>query len=295
MDKQIDEYLDRLNNELKGCDRSLIQDALADAREHLSTALDNALKEAPRLKREEVWQRVVDKFGTAVEVASAYREAETRLGSRLTSIRPSRQKPVLSRFLGALADARAWGAFIYALLSFLTGLVYCSWAIVGGLFSVLALFFIFGIPFAGLFLFSLRGIALVEGRVVEALLAVRMPRKPLFVSPDLKWTAKIKTLFFAAQTWKALVYFILQFPLGVLYLFVIGGLFVFSLAFIASPVLEWGFHLPLELLGAEAFTPAWLLPLVCLAGFVLLPLTLHLAKWAGKLHGRYAKAMLVKD
>lgn len=35
MIKTVDEYLDKLKDELAGCDPSLIQDALADAEEHL--------------------------------------------------------------------------------------------------------------------------------------------------------------------------------------------------------------------------------------------------------------------
>jgi hypothetical protein len=40
--------------------------------------------------------------------------------------------------------------------------------------------FIFGLPIAIFFLYSVRGFALLEGRIVEALLGVRMPRRPLF-------------------------------------------------------------------------------------------------------------------
>jgi hypothetical protein len=295
MNKRIDEYLDRLKDELKGSDRALVQDALADVRDHLILAFESALRETPGRQEQDVWQQLIEKFGTPAETALAYKDAEARLGSPLASVRTARPKSFLAAFLGVFTEARAWGALIFCLLSFLTGLIYSTWAIVGGLFSLLSLLLIIGIPVAGLFLFSLTGIALVEGRIVEALLAVRMPRRPLFVSRELTWLKKIKTLLFAARTWKAFLYFVLQFPLGFLYLVIIGGLFVFSLIFIASPILELVFRLPLDLMGDNVFTPIWLLPLVFLAGLLMLPLTLHLAKWIGKLHGRYAKAMLVGD
>ena len=121
-----------------------------------------------------------------------------------------------------------------------------------------------------------------------------MPHKPLFVNQELKWTQQLKSLFSEAQTWKIFLYMLLLFPLGLIYFLLIGGLFVLSLSFISSPVMELIFHLPLELVGNEAFTPVWLLPLVCITGFFMLPLTLHLAKFVGKLHGRYAKVMLVR-
>jgi hypothetical protein len=295
MNKRIDEYLDRLRDELKGSDRALVQDALADARDHLTLAFENALRETPDRQEQDVWQQLVEKFGSPAETASAYIEAEARLGSPLTSVRSARSKSLLTAFLGVFTEAQAWGALIFCLLAFLTGLIYCTWTMVGGLFSLLSLLFIIGIPVAGLFLLSLTGIALVEGRIVEALLAVRMPRRPLFVSRELTWLKKIKALLFAARTWKTFLYLVAQFPLGFLYLIIIGGLFVLSLSFIASPILELVFHLPLDLMGDNVFTPIWLLPLVFLAGLILLPLTLHVAKWIGKLHGRYAKAMLVGD
>ncbi len=73
-----------------------------------------------------------------------------------------------------------------------------------------------------------------------------------------------------------------------------AALLLFSLAFITAPVAELVFHKPLELLSGESFTPVWLLPFVSVAGFFLLALTLHLAKWVGKVHGRWAKSMLVR-
>ena len=91
-----------------------------------------------------------------------------------------------------------------------------------------------------------------------------------------------------------MLYGILQFPLGLLYFGVIGGMFLFALAFITAPVLELVFHLPLDLMGPDEFTPLWLLPLVFLGGLLLLPLTFHVAKKVGQWHGRYAKAMLVR-
>ena len=39
----------------------------------------------------------------------------------------------------------------------------------------------------------------------------------------------------------------------------------------------------------------WLIPIVILAGFVVLLLTMHVARWAGRLHGLIAKNLLVKN
>ena len=294
MPKSVREYLVQLKQALKGSDRALVQDALSDAEEHLQTALENTLMDSSDLTEAEALESIIEKYGNPVEVAAAYRAVENRLAPALAPSKTLQPQSVVARFFGITAEPRAWGGFLYALLSCLTGIIYCAWVVIGGCFSLLSLLFIIGVPIAGAFLLSLRGIALMEGRIVEALLGVRMPRKSLFVSRDLKWAEKLKALFTESHTWKALVYLVLQFPLGLIYLFVIGGLFVISLSFITSPVMELAFHLPLELLGTDAFTPAWLLPVVCAAGIFLLPLTLHVAKLLGKLHGHYAKALLVR-
>jgi len=50
---------------------------------------------------------------------------------------------------------------------------------------------------------------------------------------------------------------------------------------------------PLITFAEPYFPPGWLVPFSCLAGILLLPLTLHFTKRLGRWHGRYAKAMLV--
>ena len=73
-------------------------------------------------------------------------------------------------------------------------------------------------------------------------------------------------------------------------------MFALSLAFITTPLRELGFNIPLAYInGIEYFTPVSLLPLEILAGILLWTLTMHLVRWIGGLHGRYAKALLVTD
>jgi hypothetical protein len=297
MVESIESYLKQLKREMRDCDPALIQDALADSEEHLRTALAASRASAPDTPEQDILAEVVTRYGNPAEVAAAFAETEARrdaFASPFPDVREEREKSSRVRFFSVVAEPRAWGAFLYAVLSVLTGLLYCSWAVVGGSFALPSLIFLIGIPIAAFFLFSVRGIALLEGRIVEALLAERMPRKPFFVRRDLKWTEKLKALFTESLTWRVLLYCVLQFPLGLLYFGVIGGMFLFALGFITAPLLELAFHVPLDLMGDDVFTPVWLLPIVCLAGLLLLPLTLHLAKWVGGWHGRYAKAMLVR-
>jgi hypothetical protein len=294
MFKDISEYLEELKKELKGCDPALIQDALSDAEGHLRMALEEALSEKSGLSETEAISPIIEKYGRPKEIASAYRAIESRISPSLSIPRRKEIRSSWGRFFGVLDEPKAWGAFFYMLLAFVTGLVFGGWALIGGIISFSSLVFIVGIPFFGLFLLSIRGIALLEGRIVEALLGIRMPRRSLFLNKNLSWKDLFLALVKESYTWKAMLYAVLQFPLGLIYSLGIVLLFATSLSFIVSPVLELVFHIPLELFGLGAFTPVWLLPFVCIAGFFLLPLTFHLAKFVGKIHGKYAKSMLVR-
>lgn len=294
MFKNVNEYLEQLKTELKGSDSALIQDALFDAEEHLRTALEEKIKSTPDISEAEAFQSLVEKYGTPSEVASAYRGIESRISPVLARPKKPDTRSFIARFFGVLAEPRAWGAFFYMAFSILTGCIYSIYAFTGASLSLCTLILIIGLPITGLFLLSIRGIALLEGRIVEALLGVRMPRKPLFMDKGQSWTEKFKALITESHTWKALAYTLLHFPLGLLFFFVTVGMFAFSISFITAPLFELVFHLPLELFGEDAFTPVWLLPFVSIVGFFLLPLTFHFAKLIGKLHGRYAKYMLVR-
>ena len=188
MIQNIEQYLSLLKRELSGCDRATVQDALSDAEEHLRTALNN-VKADGNVCEADVLAQVIEKYGVPEEVAKAYREIEHRLAPALS--RPSYtdepektegkdERPFLRRFFGIFADSRAWGACLYLLFSLATGIVYFTWAVTGISLSAGLLVLIIGLPFAGLFILSVRGIGLVEGLIVEALLGIRMPRRPLF-------------------------------------------------------------------------------------------------------------------
>jgi uncharacterized membrane protein len=295
MPKTVDEYLDQLKQELSGSDPALIQDALADAEEYLQTALDSAIEENPQRAKEDALHTVIDKYGAPQEIANAYREVESFITSTIKVEKKPKKQSFGSKYFGVISDPQAWGASLYAIISLLTGMIYGMWSLFGASLTIVTLLLIIGIPVTGLFLLSVRGIALMEGRIVEALLNVRMPRKPLFVSRGLGWKDKFKSLLTDSHTWKSLLYMMLQFPLGLIYGGITIVLFALSLKAILYPLLDGIFGRPLITLGDQAFhTSPWLFPFVTIVGFILFVIPLHFAKLMGKIHGRYAKALLVK-
>ena len=294
MIKTVDEYLETLEYELAGCDPALVQDALADAEEHLRLGLDQIRQEDAGTSESQALHTLIEKYGEPAEVASAYKTMEERSIPMMAPSRSTRPRTLWGRLFGVYADPRAWSSFLYMLFGLVTGSFYGLWTLAGMSFSLLSLILIIGLPVTGLFLLSVRGIALMEGRIVEALLGVRMPRKPLFVKEGLSWKGRFKALVTESQTWKSLAYLLFQFPLGALYTSVTFVFFGFSLKMVLYPFWYHVLERPLITITEPFFPPAWLVPFVCLAGFLLLPMTLHFTKWVGRWHGLYAKAMLVR-
>ncbi|HTY81176.1 MAG TPA: sensor domain-containing protein [Dehalococcoidales bacterium] len=304
MINSIEQYLSELKKELSGSDRATIQDALSDAEEYLrnstgsSTSID--------------MQAIIEKYGTPAEVAAAYKETELRTApvyappipkasgtAPAPAVRVSipDKRNFFMRFIGIYAEPRMWGSLLYLIFSLATGIIYFTWAVTGISVSVSLLVLIVGLPIAGLFLLSVRGIALLEGRLVEALLGVRMPRRPLFSRKDTGWWQKFKGMLASGYTWTALVYMILQLPLGVIYFTVVVTLIGVSLSLITSPIWYAVFNAPFIVVygGYGYYMAPWATILLVIGGLLLLTGTMHLVKLTGKGHGMLARAMLVRE
>ncbi len=312
MINSIEEYLSELKQELAGSDRATVQDALADAEEYLRTALDSAMKGNSPVAEPDALAQIIEKYGQPKEIAAAYKAVESRTPSAFS--RPAQKeakapisppvaapavpdtRPWYARFFGVFAEARAWGALFYLLFTLGTGIVYFTWAVTGLSISGGLLVLIVGLPILGLFLLSARGIALLEGRLIEALTGVRMPRRPLFTRKDIGWWQKFKNLLTERQTWTAVLYMILQMPLGIIYFTVFIALIAFAGALIFKPITELVWGMPSFIIGNYGYyTPVWLMPFAVIGGVLLLFAIMHLAKYVGKLHAMMAKTMLVRE
>ncbi len=303
MIKTVEEYLSQLKKELSGCDRATIQDALSDAEEYLRTALDKEA-EGTSLSETDVLSTIIEKYGSPEETAAAYREIESRLTPALVTHRlrsedshPEKRehKGFIKSFFGVFADPVTWGSFLYLIISLATGIFYFTWVVTGLSLSGGLLVLVIGLPFLGLFILSIRGIGLVEGRIVEALLGVRMPRRQPFTRRNIGWWERYKAIITDKQTWFTIVYMILMMPLGVFYFTLFITLIAVSLSGIAIPILQLGYDIPVFYInGVRYFLAGWVLPLTVIGGILLGVITLHLARYAGRLHGAIAKAMLVR-
>ena len=142
---------------------------------------------------------------------------------------------------------------------------------------------------------SVWGISLAEGRIVEALLGVRMPRRPLYYKKKMGLWPRVKSMLSDKHTWLSLVYMIFQMPLGVIYFTVFITLIASSLFGIAWPILQASLDYPFVQANGELYhLTGFGMFLSVIAGILLFFLTMHLAKLLGMAHGKLAKLMLVR-
>jgi uncharacterized membrane protein len=299
--RTINEYLEQLRAALRGADPALVQDALYDAEEHLRAEL----ADQPGRSEAEMLAHVVGSYGAPDEVAELYRDQEVRIQRALRPPAQPKRRSLAGRFFGVAADPRTYGALFYMVLALATGIFYFTWAVTGISLSAGLSVLIVGLPFIVLFFGSVRVLSLVEGRIVEAMLGARMPRRPPYPTQGLGLMKRIGAMFTDARTWTTLLYMLLMLPLGIVYFTVAVVLVSVSVAFIGAPIawaldttslsdLYVGHHVTLNW-GLGAHAPGWGDALaLCLAGVLLLFASLHLARGLGRMHGHVARHLLVR-
>ena len=288
--RSVKEYLDQLRDALAGADPALIQDALYDAEEYLR----GEMAEHPDKSEEQVLAAIATTYGAPDEVAEAYRATEVKVQAALKTPRPKPRSSLLGRFFGVLADPRAYTSLFYVMLMMFTGLFYFVWVVAGTALSFGLMPLIIGIPFFLLFLGSIRMLSLVEGRIVETFLGVRMPRRPPHPGANLPLWAHIKELLADGRTWSTFLYMLMQFFLGLIYFIFTVIWLALSLSLILSPLeVLLGGHLWMDFNG-PVYVSLPFTPILVGFGLLLLVSLLHLVKGIGHLQGSLAKNLLVR-
>jgi uncharacterized membrane protein len=288
-------YLDALQSALKGASPGLVSDALSDAEEHLQ----NELASNPERSEAQVLAAVIETYGTPAEIAEEYRSMEATLQGPFPK---SEQTPERHYgFFGVISDPRAYGALIYMLLSLITGLIY-------GIFTAVMLpltftlsIFIIGIPLALFFIAMVRILSLVEGRIIEGLLGVRMPRRlpPATTADETIW-ASIKNALVDMRTWSSIFYLLIMIGLGPLYFAIAFSGLVTSLAVTGASLFVLITNRG-DLIHADGapvinhlmHTAPGLLMLAAI-GVLMFFVLLHVCKGIGWVHGRIAELLLVR-
>ncbi len=300
MPRTIADYLKQLRAALRGADPALIQDALYDAEEHLRAEL----AEQPSRSEAEMLEHVVGSYGAPEEVAEIYRDQEIKIQRALRPPPLPKRRSWVGRFFGVAVDPRTWGSLFYLLLSLATGIFYFTWVTVGLSLSAGLSVLIIGLLVVVLFFATVRGLSLMEGRIVEAMLGVRMPRRPVYAQPGRGLLQRIGAMFADVHIWTTLCYMWLMLPLGIFYFTTMVTLLGLTVGFLGLPLTmlfgrDWlqGLYVDHQITvdwGFGQHIPGWGDAIVmCVLGIVLLFATLHLARALGRMHGYIAKHMLV--
>jgi hypothetical protein len=293
----------------------MIRDALSDAEEHLR----NELAQDPDKTEADVLASVIDNYGTPEEIAEEYRAMERTLAgpfARPEDESSSEQPRRRYGFFGVVGDPRAYGALIYMLLALATGIFYFTWTVTLGSISISTLIFIFGFLIAIVFIGSVRLLSLVEGRIVEGLLGVRMPRRLPAESPSDNIFVKVKDALLDYRTWSSIFYFLLMLPLGIVYFTVAVVMLSLSLGLTGGgiralitgdPTITISQDVQIDpdfirLIHEEPWIPDAIqffnstgghITLIAV-GVLLIFLMLHVARGIGWVHGRIAETLLVR-
>ncbi len=282
------EYLDALRAQLGSADPALAQDALYDAEEFLQAAVAESPGDPEALAR------AIEAYGTPEEVANAYRDTERTVAEALRRPAPPPGRSPLARFFGVVADPGAYAALFYMFLALASGAAYFTLAVAGLSLSLGLAVLVVGVPVALLFIGVVRAVSLTEGRVVEGLLGMRMPRRPRVVPHNGNIGDRLKSWFTDYRTWTTLLYMVLQLPLGIAYFTAVVTALATSVWLVAAPVVQLVTGQPVvRTLDAAYYVAPWFMPIVMAGGALLCVLTLHAAKLIGRAHAAYAKVMLV--
>ena len=294
--RSIELYLEQLRSSLEGEDPAVAQDALYDAEEYLRAEV----AAHPDKSEADVLEFIASSYGAPEEVADAYRNTEAQVRKALEPPRIPIAETAIGRYFNIMRNPRAYSSLFYMILSLATGIFYFTVVVTGSSMSVGLAILIIGIPFFLLFVGTVRVLSLVEGRIVETLLGVRMPRRPVYTEKQLPLLERIMNMLKDVRTWTTMLYMLLLLPLGIAYFTAAVTAVAVPLGLVAGSIIDL-----LRAAGALQFDsnitfithdmPIWLVPLFGLLGIVLIPAALWLFKGIGIVHGHVAKSLLVQS
>jgi hypothetical protein len=286
IDQVISDYLSQLKQALAGQDPALILDAQYDAEDHLRSAL------AEEADPQAAWPDVCERYGCAQEIAEFYCDVETKVNLALNG-KPVMVKPVVkNRFFAILKETQAYRSLLYVLVLFPVGMIYFSWVTIFGLGSLSLSMVVIGIPLFLMFLRSMQVFSLFEGRLIEALLGQRMPRRPQYQKDVQGWLPKLRAMALNRRTWSTIIYMGLQLPLGMVYFFSTFALALLSVTVFLSPVVDPILH-SIDPVRHTIDIDWYWFPLAMPGGVIGFTLALHGAKAIGRFQTWLAKYLLV--
>lgn len=284
--EDIQRYLKELQNALQGQSAGLVQDALYDVESHFLEVLAN--------DKDASMATLIDAFGYPKEIATQYIQLEEDSKRYLHGSESN--KPIFNGFFESLTCFRDYKSLIYFFISLPLSVVYFGWVMLFGVPAFILSLVVVGLPFLALFLKTQNYLALIEGQLINALLGVRMPRRPGRIalsdsSKSFSWQGMRETLK-SPHCWRVVLYSVLHLPLSATYFFAACVLFVGSLALMITPLVDPIIH---------AFVPNvtidinwYWFPVTTVVGAIGVTLSMHITRLLVTLHSSIANYLLIQ-
>lgn len=292
--RNIRAYLKDLERVLHGADAALTADALDDAEEHLREMVCDLKTSGKYDSDRKALTAAIRQYGSPGSIAAEYLKQDESYKRKCgTKNKKREESSLLGRTMGVYFEGRTYKNLLYLFLMFPLGILYFVYIVTGLSVSLGLIVTFIGIPLLILFLLSFTGIAWFQGRLTEALLGIRMPRKRRkFKARGNMWT-KLKVTFKNPRLYSSVLYLFLMFPLGIIYFTFTITVISVSLGLILSPVV----HILQETMDGQFGGmpgPLWFQCITALAGLIMLTWSLHLVNLLARLHGKMSKSLLLR-
>jgi len=198
--------------------------------------------------------------------------------------------PELGGFLGAVTSADSYLRVVYLLLSMPLGTFYFCLFVVWFCLGLGLSFIAIGIPILGLMFLAARGLGGLERQLANLLLDADIPPgRPIEDAWAHPWRS-FKACLTDSFTWKALVFLLLKFPLGLISFVITVVLVALSAELILAPFFYQ--HAPVIFYRWRVSTPEAAL-VSLLAGIVIGILTLNITNLLAIVWREFCRVMLV--
>lgn len=283
---------------MRGQDPALIHDALYDAEEFFAAELGGADEN----ESSDQFQKLVSRYGSPHEVALAYVQNHPEVPESVpdTAIENEKSKNSFLNSFKIFADGRVYGQLLYLLLMLPLSIFYFTFVVTGVSVSLGLFVTIIGIPLFFLFLGGVRFFALAEGRIIQALVGVQMPKNPHRAPAAVGIRNQLMASLRDTRSWTAMLYFLLSLPVATILFSIIVSLLSTSLALIAVFPFRVGgwlhfyaYHKYVHSTINGWSLPDWTLPGFSIIGIALLLGTFYLIRFFSLLQAGLAKKTLV--
>jgi uncharacterized membrane protein len=293
----IRDYTIDLRRELRGVDEALVVDAVDDANEHLEMMVEELIESGRTDSREKAIAIATRSYGSPKLIAKEYITNDSEIKEKMERKKQIREKETLRQSIfNVYKDPYTYLGLIYFFLLFFLGIFYFVYIITMVSVGFGLAITIIGLPLLFLFLLSVYPISWFHGRMTEAMLGIRLPKKPRRMMVRGTPWKKVKTILKDPRLYSSVIYLFLMFPLGIIYFTVILTFMSVSILLFISPILalfDMIAGYPVGLPGEPSFLIlqvifGWLL------GFVVLTWTLHLSNMFGSIQGGMSRCLLLK-